>query len=279
MEWPRETVWRQGRFLSQDDVREAVSGDCLENATGAIVASQDCDIAASPEVEPVVEFVLCQSIVKCDGNKLNAKNPRCIHLPLETPEGEFVEIDTRQRIFVPKETLIGFQPCDKLQVSDFHVRVFQKWLALRYKRSAFPDAFNNRLGKGRLNITKAVAPTASSIEAVLFDLGDDFKTEITDPDEVYSLSITLVFNEEIQEDAEQHAEEARTKIEDTLTNRFLDQDTGAWEGIELCEVSIISVNAITVAEAESLLRFDLDELSFKEELPVSTFEHPPATMD
>lgn len=275
MVWERQSPWRQGKFLSVDDLKALASDspEFYEGKSGAIIASQDCDIAQDPAVEPSVEFVPFTLVEKSDGNRLNAKNPRFLQLPLVEPAGKYLEVDTRLRAHFKKEDLVALSPNDGWEISPMSVYIFQKWLALRYKRSAFPDAFNNRLGSaGRKNITKPIESTAESIEAVLFDLDDCSRVELEDDGEPYPLTITLVYNDEVVADAEELACKAAEKIQENLTARFWDEKSKEWNGIELHEVHVVSMRVISLYEAETLLRFDLDELSFKKDFPSSTLE-------
>ncbi|MCI5099668.1 hypothetical protein [Phaeobacter italicus] len=247
--------------------------------TGAIVASQDCDIAASVDKEPTVEFVLVRE-AECNGNFTNAKNPRTLHIPVnEETEPGFVELQTRDRVFLAKGDLVGNDPCPDTKISVPSVWMLQNWLALRYKRTAFPDEFVNRLpSKLKGKVSKVIAGTVRSIEAVLFDLCGDEREELKGEDN-YLLEITLVYNEDTDEKALQKAEDAAEGLRKAFKEKLFkpenegqpeESDAGEWLGIELIDIHVVSIRGITLYDAQSKLRWELDELSFKVGQPSST---------
>lgn len=160
-EWTRTTPWRQGHLLTKEAIKAiGLSHPQFPDNTLVIVASHDCDITQTPDREPQVEVVVGRRISTVDGNNTNAKSPRTLHIEFQGAEstlGEFVITDKKS---VPKEVLGAFEPATDAKLAPPGLRIFQRWLASRYLRSAFPDEFERRLKESGLadKIAKAVKP-------------------------------------------------------------------------------------------------------------------------
>src|SRR3954447_794189 len=146
-EWSRQTPWRQGQLLS-DEALKALLGK--EPPDAAIVISHDCDLAQSPEHEPLVELIVGRIVEKFDGNYTHAKNARRLHLPIGVDGAVILDLTATQKIPVPKEALAAFQPDSSLRPSSTASATLQQWLALRYRRAAFPDEFDRRLSATKM---------------------------------------------------------------------------------------------------------------------------------
>ena len=78
--WDRDTPWRQGHVLTSESsvALGLVPADHAESAF-TVVISHDCDLAQSPEAEPLVEVILAKRIGAPNGNFTHAKNSRRRH--------------------------------------------------------------------------------------------------------------------------------------------------------------------------------------------------------
>lgn len=117
---------------------------------------------------------------------------------------------------VQKEALVGFEPATGCKLSPSGRSTFQRWLASRYRRSAFPDEFERRLvreTKLAERIAKAVKPHGGLITAVLFDLDEGQEQIKNDPDDLYVLGVILLHAVEPDFDA---AEQAAEKVKESI---------------------------------------------------------------
>lgn len=278
MSWSEDTPWRQGAFLKPDTYDKLLAAHAPEKADCAIVVSHDCDNARPPEREQDVEFVFARTIPKIEGNFANAKNPRQLHIAADGgPEKTCVHLETKCRAFIPKTELENVTPCEQRVLTTPVIHTLQNWLASRYRRSALPNAFNNRMKLKKLpdKIVKAQKGSEDCIEAVLFDLDGRERDELAE-EECYVLTITVLYNEEKDSEAHAKAAAVATDIQAAFDKAFEAAEDGAdplaLHGIELVEATAVSVHGITFAAASKQLRFELDHISFKAGKPASTLE-------
>ena len=140
-----------------------------------IVASHSCDIRYENEdLEPNIEFSVGSVLEKPDGNFLQNRNPRTLHTEIRQAvmdEGKspkrydqtlYVAIKAKNQIQFSKKLLKEgkLSPDGNFQFESTHLEGYILWLSRRYKRPAFPDAFNKKLdiadkgGKRRKKIAK-----------------------------------------------------------------------------------------------------------------------------
>lgn len=123
----------------------------------------------------------------------------------------------RQR--VSREAFVRVAERDAaIDLADSERRTLKQWLAARYGRPAFPNAFESRLRKsvGRRStvekrLAEIVTPDERHIVGVFFDLGEHRGQDL-EPGTPYALSIAVVY------DAEQGAGAARAAAESIAAN-------------------------------------------------------------
>jgi hypothetical protein len=267
-EWTRETPWRQGHLVTEDALR-ALTISHSESAL-AIVASHSCDLVQSPDREPEIEVVLGNRIAGLDGNYTYAKSSRILHIKLEGDRPLFAEFTATGKRKIPKEDLLDFVPDDRLKLSPSGLVIFQRWLASRYNRPAFPDEFERRLVKEtRLadQIAKAVKPHGEMITAVFFDIDEGSDIVHAGSADPYLLGITLLHT--VDPDpvrAESAANSAKTAIENAFRTKLFNERSGTWKNIELGYIDVISEEALSYRQSTFLRRWRLDHLSMGAEL-------------
>jgi hypothetical protein len=148
-EWSREAPWRQGHVLTDETVDRFALRDALApEATVAVVISHDCDLAASSDKEPEVELIVGRLIEKADGNFTHAKTPRVLHVEFATAEGgKFLELAATRKVRISKGDFADHEPRPEFKLGPAQQSILQRWLGARYRRAAFPDAFEKRLDK------------------------------------------------------------------------------------------------------------------------------------
>jgi hypothetical protein len=198
--WSRQTPWRQGHVLTKESsvALGLVSAENVDS-TSVVVISHDCDLAQVVEAEPLVEVIVSQRIEKLDGNCTHAKNPRRLHLPC-TASGTPIGLDLRAqaKATILKEGLADHAPNADVVMNPKDKSVLQRWLAARYRRSVFPDEFEERLkrtGVGQ-RLVKILAPLGKYLIAVFFDVDEGVEKHRSGPDDRYVLQIYLLYSTE-----------------------------------------------------------------------------------
>lgn len=248
--WARETPWRQGRLLTEETaaalqlIHHEYPGE-----TVVIVATHDCDLAQTPESEPMIEVVVGRRIDLMDGNYTHAKTARTLHSQFKGTSPLMAEFIITDKLSIHKEALADFEPLDSHHLSASGQVTFQRWLASRYRRSAFPDEFERRLvheSKLASKIAKAVKPHGELIAAVLFDVDEGEETTKNGPDDTYLLDITLLYPAEADINrATAAAETAKKAIQKAFLDKLFNKESGEWRNIELRYCEVMSDEALS----------------------------------
>jgi hypothetical protein len=169
-EWTRETPWRQGHVLAGETIDKLGLRDTRAPERTVVVITHDCDLAASPDKEPDIEVIIGRLVEKADGNFTHAKSPRVLHLAFTTPGGpRVVELAATNKARIAKTDLIDHAPRRGWELDPTGLSILQRWLAARYRRTAFPDAFEELLNRSGASarLTKILKPAGKHICAVL----------------------------------------------------------------------------------------------------------------
>lgn len=269
-EWDRRTPWRQGHVLTAETVAAV---QLLSDADPAhplvIVVSHDCDLAQDPSSEPVVEVIIGRRIDNADGNFTHGKNPRRLHVPaVDAGAAICIELLATARRSIPKKDLGGHLPSATVLIDPTGKNTLQHWLAARYRRSAFPDAFDSYLvetGVAR-RLAKILEPLGSHIVAVFFDVDEGVEREHENADDPFTLSIDLLYSTHTNlAAAEAAARTAAEAITAAFRDRCFDKTANKWRAIELLACTPISDEALTYAMSLRLKRWNADHISLRAE--------------
>ena len=178
----RAAGWRQGSIARPADNESllAASVDRVpepgESVVRLVAVTQDCDLVQEPDVEPFVEFIACRESEAVEPLYRYGRNPRLLHLQAvgEDGPGPWLHVSIHNRFRVGKETLIGMTVDEELRLEPDDTRLLNRWIAKRYTRPAFPDAFNARLDAvgGRLErLYKSLE--GEIVTGVFLDVADD----------------------------------------------------------------------------------------------------------
>ena len=217
----RNTELRQGNLLTDEDAHVLGLVESLDSGKRVVVISHDCDLLN--DAEEFIEVIVSSSIPEPDPMYANARNPRRLHLSFLSEDGEQIHIELRHtgRQQVAKAEIAKIQSGDAtFALSADEKRTLKQWLAARYGRPAFPNAFENRLRKTvgkrsvEYRIAKILAPASSHLVALFIDLGEEKTVELADGDP-YFLSISVVYDAtegglKARESADKVASELRT---------------------------------------------------------------------
>ncbi len=269
--WGRDIPWRQGHVLPDDAVKAFGLSTDTTTSVLAIVVSHDCDLAQDPSVEPRAEIIVGHRIATADGNFTYAKNARRLHLTF-SGGGEHLTADlvASCKSTVVKDQLAEYEPVENVKLTLIEGNILQRWLAARYRRAAFPDEFDRRLERTgiRDRLGKILKSAGTSIAAIYFDVDQGQDIPRAEDDDPYTLAIYLLFSTETDpESAEQAAEAAKQKIKNAFREKCSSKETGTWHDIQLIACEVISDQAMTVQQAETLKRWSADHISLRTETP------------
>ena len=263
----RETLWRQGLVLEHQAAIEfeLLSPDASEDHV-VVMVTHDCDIASSQSLEPNVELLSGRRI-KALGADTHAKTARRLHISYETDQGlahvEFQAIHKQTRI---KIAVLSKAPRANWKLTPEGLVTLQKWLSARYFRSAFSDEFERRLkakpAKLDKKIAKALDEPSQHILAVYFDVDAGEEIHRNDENDVYQLSITLLYDSTKDEPV---AYEATQKAADSIVDAF-DKAlclSGQWKNIRLLSCSVVSDFAMTIAQSRLLKQWRMEHISLE----------------
>ena len=229
-----------------------------------IIATHDCDLTQLPDREPLVEVVVGRKVQKLEGNFTHAKNSRTLHMEFESSDPLLAEFSSTGKQTIPKNVLVNYEPETNVRLSPKIKTTFQMWLASRYRRSAFPDEFENRLKEAKLHekIAKTLKPLGNKITAIFFDVDDGREVVRMEPDDVYTLDIILLHAVDPDFDAAaQAADSAKNTIERAFRSKFFDHQSGSWKYIELSYIDTISEEALSYRQSKVWKKWSLDYIS------------------
>lgn len=268
-EWSRSNPWRQGSII-RDKTFEALRLKGLDGVSEhvAIVISHDCDIAAAIDREPVVEVIVGRFIEAVQGGFANAKQARRLHLYALQADGgkRSVEIFATAKDNVSKNLLADFGPSTDFHLSISEVGVLRRWLAARYRRHAFPDAFEDRFNKVKDRFLKALKGSSNHIRAVLFDLDEEQVVDAANLDDPYVLDIYLLYTSEPNShESLRVANATKALLLDAFRKTYASQ--GVWKSIELRLCDVISDQALTYAQYLMFKEWRTEEMSLSSDPP------------
>lgn len=158
-------IYKQGTCLLTytDDIRDKNDIPLKSNAIYTLI-SQDCDIVnTDSEKEPYVDLLLTKQNDTATENYRKGKNPRILHLNLDT---NVLEYSIHDIVSVPKENLCKFEYDSSVVVTGENLSMLVSWLSNRYSRTAYPDEFNRRLRRNK---------TDKKIEKIMSQYGGNTK--------------------------------------------------------------------------------------------------------
>ena len=260
----RAAGWRQGRIARPADTEALLvaSVDRVPEPGEAIVrltaVTQDCDLVQEPDIEPFVEFMVCWETETVEPLYRHGRNPRLLHLRTvgEDRPGPWLHLSIHDRFRVRKQTLTGIAVDDELRLEPDDARLLSRWIAKRYTRPAFPDAFNVRLDAVDRRLERLFkSPEGRVVTGVFLDVVDDeFIDEVP-----YEIAVRITARTEAWED--EGARIALSRFEERFSS-ILD-DCG---GVNVAEDDIHTVpeDDLTLADLRRFRRLDKDYRSLPE---------------
>ncbi len=275
----RQVLWLQGNVLTDEaaktlGLRFPKSDRLLD--TFVVVISHDCDLAAAADKEAEAEVVVGWRIATLGADSY-AKTARRLHFEYQSDGGPVpLELLATSKQSISKAALFATDPRRDMTLEGQGLRILQRWLAARYSRAAFPEAFEDRLRDatipGKLKLLKKIqnilAASGDHIRALMFDLDQGVDVERSAADDLYQLGIVVLYDGGRDEPtAAAAATKASEELESLFELAFL-KPTGAWKNIQLKYCDPVSDNAITVAQSEAPKQWRLEHMSLQDESPL-----------
>ena len=259
----RSSSWRQGQVLPDEAVGALnLAGDSKsELGVVAVVITHDCDLVNN--AEPHIEVIVGHRIAAVDGNFTHGKSPRKLHLSFCVGGRAVpVELQAPRKRQLNKDDLASYGPDTTWSLDADNLSILQRWLASRYRRSAFPDVFETCLQDTGLDraLVNAVRPLGALVRAVYFDVTEAGTAESL----IYELDIVLVYDAYHVNGLAQ-AEEAASTIETKFLQRLDNGSNPNTHAIDLRSCRAISDEALTYKQSLELKQWRLDYLSLRDD--------------
>lgn len=268
----RDTDWRQGNILTRQTAALLGLVETADDEVRAIIITHDCDI--SHEAEHCIEVILADVIgdATLDPQLSYAKNPRRLHLAYDAADGSPLILELRQgnRHAITKDTFAKYAARDdSVLLPTESKRVLKQWLAARYGRPAFPNAFENRLSKrsGKREVKNWVGrilePEARHLVGLFFDLGEQRWTEVAE-DEPYVLSISVVYDAvNGGSSARESAERVAKQLRDLFEKAYGTPDIATEIALDACEA--VPDTHMTLADLRRVDQWRLEYVSLRDD--------------
>ena len=252
--------WRQGSVLPPS-LFAVAAGSLLhfaESESFPVVVSQDCDVV-DPDYddEPEVEIVRAKFIQQLDGGFTHAKSARRLHLNVlrdgaPTP----VELSIRERRNMDRQALASVRPSLSLVFAPEERRLIAAWLAHRYRRPSYPDAFVERFTERKKaeKLRALLKKFASPVSGIYVLLRPDSEVE---PEVNYEMSLWLTVKPEVFENETQYLQ---------LQVAFFEPFKGILKslaGITIKNAMLVSEKDFTVHDVANSKRLDFDYLTHR----------------
>lgn len=254
----KDAGWRQGSALPSELVDsltterqfpwDVSSSDIL------IVLSHDCDITnASLLAEPNVEILRLRSVQERNGNLDWGKNPRRYQfIDSRTVPPSIFEVSVHDRAVVPRDRLIGHFPDTAKSIDDSTRSRLCLWVAARYTRAAFPDAFNDRIMPAVDELRPQFKSKGHFITGIYLHVIDDELPQ--EEDYALQLIATMIHEHYVDPTMRASAQDLVNRIEAAIAS---------CSGLSLAVTELRSEAELSIAELRKLKRWDFDDLSLR----------------
>jgi hypothetical protein len=244
--------WQQGAILPaplRDGVVGLHNGSAIRDRDVLLVVSQSCDILhGSLEAEPLVEVIGARRVDSPDPLSINRRNPRKLHLILSSRGSAVIEVLSHDRGTLARERLSEAAPDGVLEPAALEDLI--AWLARRYSRPAFPDAFMERLGNVRRRLERLVRSFSDEIVGVYVALSD--WGELSD-DVAYEIVLLLV----VDSNHWYEGPNERNRLDNELHARLV-QILNAAPGIRVVQHQLLPEDMVRISHLNRLTSLDIE---------------------
>lgn len=181
---------------------------------------------------------------------LHGRNPRTIDLPAAAPTERYLRASIHDRFRIEKKDLAADTPSTTIVLSRGTTSQLVKWIAKRYTRVAWPDAFNKRLATIDKKLKHLFKSDDGKVITGIWLMLDPANDELVE-DHEYRLAVWLTMTS----DSMMEAKEVR-RGEDF--ERRLNKLLKSCKGIELCEIELRKEADVSLEDLRLFRRFDKD---------------------
>lgn len=265
----RDTDWRQGDLLTCAAAAALGLVGAADQGHRVIVITHDCDLPHDSEL--CVEVIVAELVVKDpkpDPQLSYAKNPRRLHLAYEGTGAAPLILDLRhrdRRSVSKGDFAERAVKDDGLALPVDAKRVLKQWLAARYGRPAFPNEFEERLRKGKVErkIAKILEPDAKYLVGLFFDLGEQRGAEVGEG-EPYALSVSVVYDvTEGGTEARLSAERVAGQLRELFEKTYAKPDVATEIALDACEA--VADTRLTLANLRRVDQWRLEYISLRDD--------------
>ena len=249
--------WRQGILLKPDDrLKENAHYDISDDDL-LLIVSQTCDLVqGSFKNEPWFEVLCLHPLHSApDGNCLGGKNSRRIEFSTSAIRGDpstWYALPHERHLIDRRLLLEGVEPAGMIDGET--LKMILSWLSRRYTRTAFPEAFIQRMDARKRPIGKKFARLNPLVANVFIRLEpfEEIETEHT-----YTVELMLVMNADDFDDPDKY------KLCEAIQNE-LEKQLDQCDGIEVEEILIGSTADVTIEDLKGYREWDYSYLSFRD---------------
>jgi len=218
----------------------------------AVVASHDCDVVSrSFATESKVELLWALPVENEDGTFSRARNPRRLHLLARGAAGSLaLEFKAEHRFAFTRRVLLDSVPRTDLQLDSVARAILATWLSRRFKRTALPDSFNDRLRALEWKLRKALKRSATNIENLYIALD----REELPADQPYRVILRAVMR------ADDFGEPERRVVAQECLDELVGI-LGKSQGILVEQADLDTEAEFTLDDERQMLRWDFDWMS------------------
>jgi hypothetical protein len=244
--------WQQGSVLPETLVQQLVAKGAahIDVASVVVVLTHDCDLVhPSYEVEPHVELVVGALLESADNGLRHGRNPRRLHLDLE--QGAVVaavEFSVHKRLVVSRSLLEDSTPHESRRLGRGERRLLCEWVAKRYVRAAFPDAFNERVQAVHRKIEKELKRSGEHVTGLFLMIDPD---EESGAGESYRVVLRVVARSDALVDK-------KTEITLVRVAKAIADALASCSGIIVEDHQLVSEGQFTLQDLHFFKRWDWD---------------------
>lgn len=242
----RGSGWCQGSVVDHERLEALGHGvaDC------AVVVSQDCDVVQTVEVESYLEVIAAKMLEQPRADLLHGRNPRLIDIPVVAPAGRYLHLSVHDRFRIEKHHLAAHAPSTAIALDREVASQLAKWIAKRYTRVAWPDAFNARMAAVDDKLERLFKSDNGKVITGIWLMLDPVDEELAADDD-YRLAVWLTVSSESMMDTNEvrRGEEFERRLRKLLES---------CKGIELCEIEIRKESDVSLEDLRLFRRLDKD---------------------
>lgn len=245
----REHGWRQGSVLPSDLAKRVAAPHFPEWGPDdrAVLVSQDCDVVhGSYEAEPSVELIRARISDAPNAVIRHGRNPR--RLQLEGAQAGFVDVSIHDRWIIPRTELESHPPDTEAAITGDALHVLVDWIAKRYTRAAFPDAFNDRLAKSNKKIEKELKKNGELITGLFLAIVPNDECAA---DESYKVGLRVTATPKTLTDPDNELALLRT-------TKLIAEAIAACNGLDVVDYALVSEASFSLADLQYFRRWDWD---------------------